>query len=111
MNKLCTTTLDCASPIILSDLDTPEDSRFTAVEGGGDANPFTISSVSVNALRAEQAQFVKPYYYESGAVIYATPDNAHAEGIGQVAAGENCIGFLYNSNSFVGSSLVPVPGL
>jgi ABC-type amino acid transport substrate-binding protein len=152
VNRLCTTTLDCTPPIILSDLDAPDDSRFTAVEGGGSGNPFTISSVAVNPLRAEQAQFVKPYYYESGAVIYATPDNAQAiadaggwegirdqpicatlyffagqlienryspqliyvrtvfEGINHAAAGMQCIGFLYDSNSFLGN-LVPVPGL
>ena len=152
VNRLCTTTLDCAPPIILSDLDAPDDSRFTVVEGGGSSNPFTISSVSVNALRAERAQFVKPYYYESGAVIYATPGNAQAiadaggwegirdrpicatlyffagqlienryspqliyvrtvfEGIDQAAAGVQCIGFLYDSNIFIGN-LIPVPGL
>jgi ABC-type amino acid transport substrate-binding protein len=76
INKLCTTTLDCAPPILLEDLE-DYDTRFDVLDKQGEQeNVFVAAAVSASKKRSQLASFIRPYYYSVGPVIYTTEANA-----------------------------------
>lgn len=74
INRLCTTTLDCAPPILLGDIMDNIDARIDIIQKQGKTdNVFVISSVSVTEERAQRVSYIHPYYYSSGPALFTTP--------------------------------------